>query len=455
MFLTPSYVRYLGPLFGAHCCRFMMPIAQLHVHLDLSLCSRIVDAQDCIPYLLYMLWPHNPSAAFLARHWACAIDVVELIAKLGGCSRPEVAGEVQRWDRRAWPIMGSLVPSLDPTNAVCSLTLRQAWCLTVRSERALREAAPHWGVLAAGGWGDVADSVFFGASYMLAGLVDKEPSAVWNVEDSATSLLQLLTSNAATQLKSGRLRRHLQIDDYLMYRGMACFHDIALRCSHLGPACQRVIKAAGPTIFFLLAPRHIAYAIHAAPSWSANRASGCCHPRLVDAISVSFWLHWMVTPCCSLIPSPRLSLLALTAQPMSTLLRLVAQEVEHSPEWSTPEDMDCAVSALSFYAESVASRVHQLASCGCEGAATGSSQLRDLLAQPVLCLLGSRLLDQLAMLQQAPTKKWDAGYCPSFLSPLDVSIDDEADIARQVIQVDPCAFKPVESPKIPSSSKCI
>ena len=120
-----------------------------------------------------MLWPHNTSAAYLARHWACAIDVVEMVATLGDCSRPEVASEDRRWDRRAWPITGLLLPSVNKavhdnrTGAICSLTLRQAWGLTVRSERAIRAAAPHWGALAAGGWGELADRICFGAASLL------------------------------------------------------------------------------------------------------------------------------------------------------------------------------------------------------------------------------------------------------------------------------------------------
>ena len=48
-----------------------------------------------------MLWPHNSNSAYFARHWACAIDVVEVVATLGDCSRPEVAGDDMRWDRKA------------------------------------------------------------------------------------------------------------------------------------------------------------------------------------------------------------------------------------------------------------------------------------------------------------------------------------------------------------------
>ena len=141
---------------------------------------------------------------------------------------------------------------------------------------------------------------------------------------------------------------------------------------------------------------------------------------------MSFWLHWMVTPCCSLIPNPRLSLLALTAQPMTALLRLVMDEVNQSPEWVTPKQYDGVITALSSYAEIVVSRVHLLASHGCEEAPVGSAQLRDLLAQPVLYLLGSQLLDQLAMLQHAPTAlTWVAQYHPRFIHPLNRPDDAE------------------------------
>ena len=207
---------------------------------------------------------------------------------------------------------------------------------------------------------------------------------------------------------------------------LECFHLIATRCSDLGPACPRAIKAAGPTIFCLLAPRHTAYAIHSA--YAARASGGIPPPITVDRVSPGIWLHWTLKSCCSLLLNPRLSLLALTAQPMTALLPLVMEEVEHSPEWSTHKGMGEAVAALSHYMENVVNRIHQLVSRGCEGAAVGSAQLRDLLAQPVLCLLGLPLLDQLARLQHSPTKMastWAPQYRPVFLPPLS-HLDDTA-----------------------------
>ena len=376
-----------------------------------------------------MLWPHNFSSAYFARHWACAIDVIELVATLGDCSLPEIAGDDMRWDKVALGAMHLLLPFvnnavLSLTGAAGRLTLRQAWGLTLRSERALREVAPHWSKLEAGGRSSAPLCTCLGATSLLASLVHEKPLEAWKAEDTSALLLQLLTSNTASLLKlcwhSGRS------EGVVMNKGLIFLHDIALRCSDLGPACSHAVMVAGPAIFFLLAPRHIAYALHAAPSWSANRASGCCHPRLVDAISVSFWLHWMVTPCCSLIPNPRLSLLALTAQPMTALLRLVMDEVNQSPEWVTPKQYDGVITALSSYAEIVVSRVHLLASHGCEEAPVGSAQLRDLLAQPVLYLLGSPLLDRMTMLQHAPTTlTWVAQYHPRLIPPLNRPDDVE------------------------------
>ena len=369
-----------------------------------------------------MLLPDNFSAAYLPRHWACAIDVVEMVATLGDCSQPEVAGAVGRWDKTAWNFMSCLLPVL---NEACnlsvnagSLTLRQAWGLTVRSERAIRAAAPHWGALEAGGWGELAEGICLNTSRFL---VDEVPSEAWSAEDTAVSLLQLLTSNTATLLKLARYAGRM--DSTLLQTGMMSFHDVSLRCSVLGPACPHAITVAGPTIFFLLAPRHIAYAIHAAPSWSDGHSD--------IATSVGLWLHWVVALCCALIPCTRLSLLALTAQPLTALLHLVV-EVGHSTEWITPEVNDGAIAALSNYAAAVAERVHQLASQGChEGAAAGSSQLRDMLAQPVLCLLGSSLMDQLALLQHSATESigqfWLTQYCAGLVPPL--NCPDEADIA--------------------------
>ena len=384
--------------------------------------------QDCIPALLAMLWPHNSSAAYLARHWACAIDVLEMVATLGDCRRLEVAGEIRRWDGRAWPIMGLLVQPVnnavrdDLTGAVCSLNLRQAWGLAVRSERALRSVALHWSALEASRWGHLADNICLGATSLLSNFVERKTSAAWKAVATAASLLQLLTSNTATLLKVARYSGRM--DGTVMRQGMLFFHDIILR-SDLGPACQHAITVAGPTIFFLLAPRHIAYALHSAPSWHAACASNG-GPTPMSVSSVSFWLHWMVAPCCELILDPRLSLLALTAQPLTALLHLVREEMEHSPEWVTPQGFAGTVEALYDYIEVAVERVHQLASRGCKGAASGSTQLRDLLAQPVLSLLGSTLLDQLAMLQHAPTTlTWAAQYHPRLIPPLNRPDDVE------------------------------
>ena len=67
------------------------------------------------------------------------------------------------------------------------------------------------------------------------------------------------------------------------------------------------------------------------------------------------------------------------------------------------EDACNTAAMVVDYTYQVAGHVHQLVSRGCERTAAGSAQLRDLLTQPVLCLLGSPLLDQLAVLQHAPT----------------------------------------------------
>ena len=379
-----------------------------------------------------MLWPNNSDTAYLARHWACAIDMVELVATLGDCSQPEVGADDQRWDRRAWRSMASLLDWQDEVygcgDIAVSLTIRQAWGLTVRCERAIRAAAPHWGVLEAGlesGWSDAVYNTCLTTSRLLAAFANGEAvlAEACFTEATAATLLQLLTSNAATLIK---LAWHTgKMDKTLFMRSVICLNKIACRCSDVGPAFQRAITAAGPTIFFLLAPRHIALAIQSATSQATAWVSGGdSRPATKPAsgVSLGHCLHWMVTPCCSLIPDPRLSLLALTAQPMTALLLAVMEEAEHSPEWITPDAMDDAVASSSHYSELVAVWVHQLANCGCEEAAPGSAQLRDLLAQPVLCLLGSSLLDQLAMLQHAPSgMMWTSLYCPSSISPLNRS----------------------------------
>ena len=167
--------------------------------------------QGCIPELLSLiLSPSSNAVPYLGRHWACAIDVLELVATLGSCHQPGIDGDVkdQRWVRKALQFVDSLSPSLaavfDCADAAGSLKLRQAWGLTVRCERAIRAAAPRWDVLGADGRYDLADSICLSVTASLLRLVDQQPSAAWNAEDTAASLLQLLTSNAATMLKLAR-----------------------------------------------------------------------------------------------------------------------------------------------------------------------------------------------------------------------------------------------------------
>ena len=153
-----------------------------------------------------MLWPHNFSSAYFARHWACAIDVIELVATLGDCSRPEIAGDDMRWDKVALEAMSLLLPYVNDavfslTGAACRLTLRQAWGLTMRSERALREVAPHWSKLEAGGRSSAPLCTCLGATSLLASLVHEKPLEAWKAEDTSALLLQLLTSNTASLLK--------------------------------------------------------------------------------------------------------------------------------------------------------------------------------------------------------------------------------------------------------------
>ena len=382
--------------------------------------------QGCILALLSMLWPHNSNPAYLARHWACAIDVVELVATLRDSCQPESGGTAQPWNRKTLGFVRSLIPSLDEAyrtlikEDIGSLTLRQSWGLTVRCERAIRAAAPHWGAIEAAGWSSVAGRIYLITSRMLTRLVNMRKPGAWTTEeDAAGSLLLLLASNTATLLKFARHSRLM--DEDLLQSGLIRIHHIVARCSALGPACQPAIKAAGPTIFFMLAPRHTVYAIQAAPSWYAARASGQHHSqRTLHMISPRFWLHCMVSTCCSLVLEPRLSLLALSAQPMAALLHLVMEEVEHSPEWCTPDYLDAAIATLSLYMEVVTLTIHDLASSVCKGTAAGPSQLLDMLAQPVLSLLGSQLLDVLAMLQHIPTEMNSTyQYChPSIISPL-------------------------------------
>ena len=92
-------------------------------------------------------------------------------------------------------------------------------------------------------------------------------------------------------------------------------------------------------------------------------------------------------------------LLWLSSSPMSILSGRLAVCMSSCYGPATREHSHYAVGGLCAYASDISLTSGIIAINGCEGAPPGSDELRDLLAQPFLRLLGSPLLDLLAALQ--------------------------------------------------------
>ena len=284
----------------------------------------------------------------------------------------------------------------------------------MRGEKALRAISLHWERLEERGWGSLAVGICSPAARAMDKCDVSPSSAMWT-GPSAVPLLQLMTSHVATLLKadaghedpltgSGSVLQMINLQK--ISKALALLLDI--------PDTRREITEARTSVFFLLAPRMACLARAA-----VSRAAASSGADKAEALIQAAGFLSLVRACFGPQLCPRLYLAAFSSHRVLDSLFGIVEEAEQAAQLSRGDMLELSnCSALSTV--SFAARVHRLASCGCEEAPAGSAQLRDLLAQPVLSLLGSPLLDQLAMLQHALTVlvPLDSSYRPLHLPPL-------------------------------------
>ena len=129
----------------------------------------------------------------------------------------------------------------------------------------------------------------------------------------------------------------------------------------------------------------------------------------------------------SLFKDPDLSpLMVLGSCHMTTLVNISVADLLHCSESSaiTRAGAHFALGRMSQYAASLSAHIAFISTQGCAGAPSGTAQLRDLLARPLLQLLHSPLLDTLVALQHVmvdvagstrslEVSKWEASMGPA------------------------------------------
>ena len=199
--------------------------------------------------------------------------------------------------------------------------------------------------------------------------------------------LQLLSSHAATLAKA------VQCDSRLLDALMR--HALTMKILFLtSPASlhegqhHAALAAAAPLVVALLLPR--CASISAAALTSPH---GSCAVQLTASHILS-----SIAAVCTKLPL-RLSLLVLGSGHMSTLVHRAVDEVRTLRQGRVGQlAFHRAFIVLAEYARLVTCLIQHLSKEGCEGAPPGSPALRNLLAGPLLQLLGSPLLDLLVMM---------------------------------------------------------
>ena len=262
--------------------------------------------------------------------------------------------------------------------------LRQLWGLTVRCERAMRAMAPHWQEQEAS-WGEAACLFERLASpaLWLCQFIKIESEGGQPVPGP---VLQLLASSAATVLKAARI---VGIDAGLL-----------LPINFVStPSPFWSVTGARPATISLLLPR-----MAGASNQPRSSTKLLCAANAVDTVL-------FMSRCRA---PDRCILMVLGSCHMATLVNKAAAELLQCSGTATRRVAHFAVGIMSFCAASLSM---QSAGQGYEGVPSGSAQLRDLLARPLLQLLHSPLLDTLVALQhvmiqessQGLQRKWEAG----------------------------------------------
>ena len=321
-------------------------------------------------------------------------------------------------------LINDVIPSFPPLSSVpgrdisSPRILRQLWGLTARCERAMRAIAPHWKAQKAS-WGEAAclfERLASPASWICElAAVKSEGSLPW-----PDPVIQLLASSVATALKAARIA------------GINTAFILPHTLVNM-PALWQCITGQLPATISLLLPRMAA----ARSQQGASSKQLLCTATSVDSV--------MVMSQCR---NPELCpLMVLGSCHMTMLVTRAAAELLHycSGSTVTRRVAHFAVGGMSSYAAFLSTHIASRASQGCEGAPSGSAQLRDLLARPLLHLLHSPLLDTLVALQHIMVDEIFSGFqqrwqctagssiCPLNLEPTSTEPDaSDSKVAMQV-----------------------
>ena len=276
------------------------------------------------------------------------------------------------------------------------------WGLVVRHERALR-AVTHW---EGDDPFDPVRRIFRSVGWLSHDLA----AGGWGYGTQVTvHRLRLLASHTASALK---VAQHCAVFDVAVVslQVTRCWQALIPQLmpldgkggetrSGLLTATERAtIAAAAPAVICLLLPRLAALS-------PVGSAAGAAHPPrgpLKDPpqLDVLFFL----TSCLKCGPAWTLRLLTschtmrLVLGPYNSLLEVM----DSSSDRSSATDLRRGIGELGDFACTVARQILQLVCQGSDGAPVGSPRLCNLLAQPLLQLLGSPLLDLLARMQHVP-----------------------------------------------------
>ena len=250
--------------------------------------------------------------------------------------------------------------------------------------------APHWQTLGAG-WGEAVSALLFRlVSFPVSWICQLE---VDESEDAQPVLpepiIQLLASSVATLLKAARVAGFHA--DFLL---PSCFVNIfsaLLRPTSCGRMHAAIISLLLPRMAGAASASRIAGAASCIPQQGAS-SSLFCAGRAVDIVlQMSLCGNYETVPLMLLLGSLH----------MTTITNRASAELLHCSGPATKRgDAHFVVGMLSGYAAYFSTHIAFGASQGCGSAApSGSAELRDLLARPLLHLLHSPLLDSLVALQ--------------------------------------------------------
>ena len=311
------------------------------------------------------------------------------------------------------------VPSAVPGRDVFSpRLLRQLWGLTVRCERAMRAIAPHWHAQKAS-WGEAGYKfeILASSAHWLCQFADSVKQHE-NGQSLPEPVIQLLASSMATILKAARITGVNA--DYLL----PCRFVIL-------PALRQSITGASPATISLLLPR-MAGSSNVKGAVSGVSPALFCAVRAMDtALILSQWKGLNICP-----------LAVLGSCHMAALVsRVVAELLGRPGSATTRHDAHFAFGRLGRYVACISAHIFDGATQICVGDPSALSQMRDLLARPLLHLLHFPLLDTLVALQHVmiraspSTKKtWEtASTCQTI--PLQALMEADAMDSKVAMQV--------------------